>query len=550
MNEKKYLKWYQKVAYGSGDMASNCGYALISSFVMLYLTNAVGLNSAVIGTLMMVSKLLDGVSDIFFGGLMDKTKSRMGQARPWMLFGQIGVSACLFLVFCIPDVGQSMQYAYFFVFYTAFNAVFYTANSIAYAALAAKITKNGQERVQLGSIRFIFATFTTLVISYNVMGLVERFGGGAKGWRMVAFIFALTALAVNTFCVLMVKEVPDDEGQAAGEAGNSLEQAGTGDASGKIGALGSKAAEKVGFGTSLQLLFKNPYYIIILGLYLVNYIYSGITQGSAIYFMTYYMGDPALLGTFSLFQLVPVMIILTVTPMLVKKFGSMWKVNLYARVITLLMGVVFIAGALSKNLPVMLFATFFRNMAGGPLTGTLNALVAETSDYTWRTQKVRIDGVMFSCSSIGVKLGGGIGSAVVGWLLALGGFDGKAAVQPAGEEVRLCAKADRERMPADGEALSFITIKLTDKDGRENLFASKKISVAVEGAGRLAALGSADPQSLRSYDDTEWETYDGYVLAVVRAGEEAGRIQATIKAEGCEEVKLELVTEPQKTWRP
>lgn len=123
---------------------------------------------------------------------------------------------------------------------------------------------------------------------------------------------------------------------------------------------------------------------------------------------------------------------------------------------------------------------------------------------------------------------------------------GRCSLGTAGEEVRLCAKADRERMPADGEALSFITIKLTDKDGRENLFASKKISVAVEGAGRLAALGSADPQSLRSYDDTEWETYDGYVLAVVRAGEEAGRIQATIKAEGCEEVKLELVTEPQK----
>lgn len=81
MSEKRYLKWYQKVAYGSGDMAANCGYALISSFVMLYLTNAVGLNSAIIGTLMMVSKLLDGVSDIFFGGLMDKTKSKLGQAR-------------------------------------------------------------------------------------------------------------------------------------------------------------------------------------------------------------------------------------------------------------------------------------------------------------------------------------------------------------------------------------------------------------------------------------------------------------------------------------
>ncbi len=420
MNEKKYLKWYQKIAYGSGDMASNCGYALISSFVMLYLTNAVGLNSLVIGTLMMASKLLDGVSDIFFGGLMDKTKSKMGQARPWMLYGQLGVSACLFLVFSIPSMSQTMQYAYFFVFYTAFNAVFYTANSIAYAALAAKITKNGQERVQLGSIRFIFATFTTLVISYNAMGLVEKFGGGTKGWRTVALIFALIALAVNTFCVLMVKEVPDEEIESANEMDNT---GNSGEGNGP---------EKVSFGTSLKLLVKNPYYIIILGLYLVNYIYSGITQGSAIYFMTYYMEDPALLGTFSLFQLVPVMIILTLTPMLVKKLGSMWKMNLYARVITLLMGGVFVVGALNKSLPVMLFATFFRNMAGGPLTGTLNAWVAETSDYTWRTQKVRIDGVMFSCSSIGVKLGGGIGSAVVGWLLALGGFDGTAAVQSSG----------------------------------------------------------------------------------------------------------------------
>lgn len=436
MNEKKYLKWYHKVAYGSGDLASNCGYALISSFVMLYLTNAVGLNSAVIGTLMMVSKLLDGVSDIFFGGLMDRTKSKLGQARPWMLYGQIGVSACLFLVFSIPSMSTKMQYAYFFVFYTAFNAVFYTANSIAYAALAAKITKNGQERVQLGSIRFIFATFTTLIISYNAMGLVEKFGGGTKGWRTVALIFAIIAFAVNTFCVLMVREVPDEDtlpSAGNGAAGQST-SAGKNEAAGQsASAVQSPAAgTKVSFGTSLKLLLKNPYYIIILCLYLVNYIYGGITQGSAIYFMTYYMGDPALLGTFSLFQLVPVMIILTLTPMLVKKFGSMWKMNLYARIITLLMGVVFIIGAANKNLPVMLFATFLRNMAGGPLTGTLNALVAETSDYTWRTQGVRIDGVMFSCSSIGVKLGGGIGSAVVGWLLALGGFDGTASVQSAG----------------------------------------------------------------------------------------------------------------------
>lgn len=412
MSEKKYLKWYQKVAYGTGDVAGNCGYALISSFMMLYLTNSVGLNSAIIGTLMMVSKLLDGVSDIFFGGLMDKTKSKMGQARPWMLYGQIGVSASLFLVFCIPSMSQTMQYIYFFVFYTAYNAVFYTANSIAYASLAAKITKNGQERVQLGSIRFIFATFTTLVISYSAMSLVEKFGGGVQGWRTVALIFAVIGLIVNTFSVLMVKEVPDETENAAFETA-TVEK------------------EKISFKESLKLLLKNPYYGIVLGLYLVNYIYSGITQGAGIYFMTYYMGDPALLGTFSLVSLIPVMIILTLTPALVKKFGTIRKLNLYARIVTILMGIIFVAAAMDKNLPLMLGAAFLRNMAGGPLTGTLNALVAETSDYTWRTQKKRIDGVMFSCSSIGVKLGGGIGSAIVGWLLAWGGFNGQAAVQSA-----------------------------------------------------------------------------------------------------------------------
>ena len=412
MSEKKYLKWYQKVAYGTGDVAGNCGYALISSFMMLYLTNAVGLNSAIIGTLMMVSKLLDGVSDIFFGGLMDKTKSKMGQARPWMLYGQIGVSASLFLVFCIPSMSQTMQYIYFFVFYTAYNAVFYTANSIAYASLAAKITKNGQERVQLGSIRFIFATFTTLVISYSAMSLVEKFGGGVQGWRTVALIFAVIGLIVNTFSVLMVKEVPDETENTASETATVKK-------------------EKISFKESLKLLLKNPYYGIVLGLYLVNYIYSGITQGAGIYFMTYYMGDPALLGTFSLVSLIPVMIILTLTPALVKKFGTIRKLNLYARIVTILMGIIFVIAAMNKNLPLMLGAAFLRNMAGGPLTGTLNALVAETSDYTWRTQKKRIDGVMFSCSSIGVKLGGGIGSAIVGWLLAWGGFNGQAAVQSA-----------------------------------------------------------------------------------------------------------------------
>ena len=100
--EKKYLKWYQKLAYGSGDLASNCSYGLVSSFVLLYLTGTLGLDSAIIGSLMLASKVLDGISDVIFGTLIDRTHSKLGKARPWMLFGQVGVSLCLFLLFAIP----------------------------------------------------------------------------------------------------------------------------------------------------------------------------------------------------------------------------------------------------------------------------------------------------------------------------------------------------------------------------------------------------------------------------------------------------------------
>ena len=92
MNDKKYLKWHQKLAYGSGDLASNCSYGLVSSFLLLYLSDVMGLKTNIIGTLMLVSKVFDGVTDVFFGNMIDKTKSRLGKARPWMLYAQIGVS--------------------------------------------------------------------------------------------------------------------------------------------------------------------------------------------------------------------------------------------------------------------------------------------------------------------------------------------------------------------------------------------------------------------------------------------------------------------------
>ena len=165
MIEKRYLKWYHKIGYGSGDIAGNCVYALLTAFMMIYLTDTIGLNMGIVSTLIAASKIFDGVTDFFFGRMIDKTHTNMGKARPWMLWPYIGCAITLVACFSIPTAwDKTAQYIFFFLSYTLLNAVFFTANNIAYASLTELITRNTSERVQIGYIRFIFAFATKIVI--------------------------------------------------------------------------------------------------------------------------------------------------------------------------------------------------------------------------------------------------------------------------------------------------------------------------------------------------------------------------------------------------
>lgn len=411
MNERKYLKWYNKVGYGSGDLAANCVFGLLSSFVLIYLTDTVGLNAGIVGTLIMFSKFADGITDVFFGTLIDKTHSKMGKARPWMLWSQIGNSILLVAVFAIPEsLGDTAKYAYFFIAYTLLNAVFYTANNIAYASLTSLITKNGNERVQIGSIRFMFSLATNITVASITVGFVAKMGGGAHGWKMVAIIYAIIALIVNTISVLSVKELPEEElseGIDVNEDGNET---------------------KITFGESLKLLLSNKYFLMIALFYILMYIQSGI-GGIGIYYMTYVLGDPSLLGTFSSAMMLPMVVGLAFTPMLVKKFKGMYKLNLMGYCCAIVFRVGFIIAGYMKNVPMMLACMAIAGLCTSPVTGDINALISAASEYTVRTKGKHIEGAMFSCSSLGIKVGGGIGSALSGLLLSAGGYVANAAQQ-------------------------------------------------------------------------------------------------------------------------
>ena len=414
MEEKKYLKWYNKVGYGSGDIAGNVVYAFLSAFVMIYLTDTIGMNSGIVGTLIAVSKLFDGVSDVFFGSMIDKTHTKMGKARPWMFYGFFGCAVCLVAVFAVPvNASAFAQYAWFFVAYTVLNAGFYTANNIAYSSLTALITRNNHERVQMGSIRFMFAFGTSMLIQTITVSLVAMCGGGAAAWRTVAIIYAVVGIISNTIAVMSVRELPPEEQEQK-----------------KASEDAPKQEEKYSLIDAAKLLIHNKYYLMICGAYILMQIYSA-TLNMGIYYMTYVLNNANLLGVFSWFINIPMIIGLLFTPALVLRFKGMYKLNLLGYGVGTLgrLGVM-LAGYLG-SVPLMLMFTAVAAFGMSPLQGDMNALIATCSEYTYRKTGKRVDGTMYSCTSLGTKLGGGIGTALAGWLLAFSGYVSGASVQSA-----------------------------------------------------------------------------------------------------------------------
>ena len=345
MEEKRYLKWYNKVGYGSGDVAGNVVYAFLSTFVMLYLTNTVGLNPGIVGTLIAVSKLFDGVTDIFFGSMIDKTKTKMGKAKPWMLYGYIGCAVTLIGVFAIPEsLGQTAQYAWFFIAYSLLNAVFYTANNIAYSALTALITKNSKERVEMGSYRFIFAFSTSLLIQSVTIKFVEIMGGGAAGWRIVAIIYAIIGLIINTVSALSVKELPEEV----------LNE----DAS-------SAVDEKYSLIEAAKLLFSNRFYIMICVTYILQQIYSAMLS-MGIYYMMYVLKNEDLFPVFSWAINIPLIIALVITPSLVAKWKGLYKLNLVGYTIGTIGRALVVVAAYMGSVPLMIAFTAVAAFGMGP----------------------------------------------------------------------------------------------------------------------------------------------------------------------------------------
>lgn len=234
-------------------------------------------------------------------------------------------------------------------------------------------------------------------------------GGGAAGWRTVAIIYAIIGLIVNTISALSVKELPEEE-LNDGEDNSS--------------------DEKYSLIEAAKLLFSNKFYIMICSTYILQQIYQAMIN-MGIYYMMYVLFNENLFPVFSWAINIPLIIALLITPALVSKWKGLYKLNLTGYLIgTLGRGLVIVA-AYMGSVPLMLAFTAVAAFGMGPWQGDMNAVIANCSEYTYLTKNKCVDGTVYSCTSLGVKFGGGLGTVITGWLLAFSQFDKNLTAQPA-----------------------------------------------------------------------------------------------------------------------
>ena len=398
MKEKFSLR--EMLCYAFGDAGCNFVWTTVGSFLTLYYTNSVGISAAAAGTLMLLTRLLDGISDLIMGSIIDRTNTRWGKARPWILWTAPLMGIGLVLLFSVPSSlpsGAKLVYAY--VTYILMAAVIYTACNLAYTTLLSLMTPDPAVRSTVSSIRFFVVMIAVLAISYGATPMIEK-----VGWTGAAVVFGIIGCALLLICFFGTKERITENAQANGTVGEA----------------------KMSVIDSFKILAQNKYFVLVALLFVLNYMAGGATSGAGVYYASYVLGDANLFGNLILFGMVPCMFAVFVLPKLSQSLGK-WKVMMGSFVIQIV--AYLLIGLFPTNLPILYAALAIKSVGQTAPMAILFALVADVVDYGELKTGKRIDGLTYSAVSFGMKVGTGLGSAVVGWALALGAYDGMAAVQ-------------------------------------------------------------------------------------------------------------------------
>lgn len=413
----------EKIGYGLGDTASNLYFQMFINFLLFFYTDIFGIPAAAAGTMLMVSRITDAFTDPAMGIIADRTNTRWGKYRPYLLWISVPLAILGVLTFLTPDMSVSGKIIYAYVTYILLM-VAYTAINIPYSALMGVISPKTEERTSVSTYRFVLAFAGAFIVQGLTLPLVQFFGDGdqAVGFPFAMGVFAIlaTILFYITFATTKERvEVPADQ---VSNIKNDLK----------------------------DLINNRPWMILlVMGVFTLGYVI--VRMGTIMYYFKYYVGNENLASLFMVLGTVAVILGVSSTEFFSRKFG---KKNFYLFVMGASTVLTMIFYFIPNDQVFLIFSLHILiSFIMAPQAPLIWAMYADTADYSEWKNKRRATGLVFSAATFAQKLGIAAGGGLAGYLLAMFGF---VANQDQSPETLNGIKLMMSFIPAVGSLIAFI----------------------------------------------------------------------------------------------
>ena len=395
LNQSK-VPFISKLAYGMGDVGCNFSWMFVGNFLMIFYTDVFGISMSAVATLMLVSRFWDAINDPIIGGLSDKTHTRWGRYRPWLLFAAPLTALVLILTFWAhPDWSQTHKIIYMAVTYCIL-VLGYTCVNIPYGTLCGAMTQNMTERAQINTSRSVSAMIAIGIINIITIPLIEWLGNGnaRQGYLLIAILYGTIFAVCHIFCFAKTKEVVE-----------------------------VPVAQKIPLRLQLQAVAKNkPYLLALLGQVLFGFILYG-RNADLLYYFTYVENDAVLFTYYSMAIIIPSIIGAACFPKVFQLTSNKgWAASVFAFGTGITIIALFFFSPVTSPIPFYLFAALSQFFFSGFNTA-IYAIIPDCVEYgEWRTG-IRNDGFQYAFISLGNKIGMALGTALLALSLGWAGYE-------------------------------------------------------------------------------------------------------------------------------
>ncbi len=383
----------EKIGYSLGDTASHFVWDMVGFWILIFYTDTYGISAAAAGTIMLIARFWDMANDPIMGIIADRTNTRWGKFRPYILWMAVPYSVLAVMTFTTPDFGETGKVIYAAVTYLLLMTVF-TAINLPYSSLGAVMTADTSERAGLNSYRFVFAFVGQLIVSGAALTLANFFGGGnsSKGYQYTLILFGLISMVLFFITFKTTKERVQPPKQ-----------------------------QKSDLLADFKNLFKNRPWVILFFVGIISFVMFAMQNLAVAYYFKYYIGKEENVQLFNVIGTIALIITIPISKPLAKRFGNR---NVFLAS-SLISGLFFILLYIPNQEDVTMVYVFniLAKMAYAPAVPLLWTMLGDTADYSeWKSGR-RATGLVFSAATFAQKAGWGIGGALAGWLLAFYRFE-------------------------------------------------------------------------------------------------------------------------------